>query len=525
MHWNGVATALSVDGAHWAEAGIAVQMDCANMTSDCAAWLGSGSVWRRPSATDDDEYVMNFSQDNYDCEPPHDGCQTIFFATSGDLLTWTPVAPDAERRGGLVFRYNTTLYDSPGRVRRATPAHHETVCPPDWSHLPVVVRCDCAPLWMLLPSPTQWDCISVLPRPGGGLYGYFTANPKRVPGGPADCGANATSACGAGFAESADGLHWRALPTPGPPSAGEVGGVAQIGGRTFLTFDGGHLFEAPSAAGPFVPVAANHEFLTGEGYAQFPRLWGGEATANESEVLVTHQQVIRGCYSCPMPAVYLGLVKRAVLGADGVLRAQWWAGNDALRSSPLTLRRVHEPRWPALMQTECVGRCMSSGLWLEGALPRPALGGRGFAGVWLQTDSVGFGLMVNFSRDGRLTFALGPQRSPGVWEGERQWSRMRRPLPGAIAGSRAGDGWATEPTAKRNPHVIDRAMRLDAWTPPRWRLLARNSWSGNGMVELYVNDVLALPYTLNGSLSGEFAMHGRAHVDRAHRLSLSEQGR
>lgn len=145
---------------------------------------------------------------------------------------------------------------------------------------------------------------------------------------------------------------------------------------------------------------------------------------------------------------------------------------------------------------------MSSGLWLEGTLPRPALSGGVFAGVWMQTDSVGFGLMVNFSRDGRLTFALGPQRQPGVWEGERQWSRMRRPTPGAIAGSRASNGWAAEPIeepmAESNPHVIDRAMRLDAWALARWRLVARNSWCGNGMVELYVNDVLALPYTLSG---------------------------
>eukprot|EP01052_Picozoa_sp_SAG31_P031242 SAG31_NODE_3290_length_4457_cov_5.521570_1_plen_143_part_00 len=92
---------------------------------------------------------------------------------------------------------------------------------------------------------------------------------------------------GAGFAESHDGLHWEALPAPGPavdPSlrgefwgshSAEVGGVCQLGGRVFMTFDAGHLYEASSALGPFVEAEANFNFLTGETGAVFPRLWGG----------------------------------------------------------------------------------------------------------------------------------------------------------------------------------------------------------------------------------------------------------
>ena len=41
--WNAVSTALSVDGVHYADLGVSIRKDCANKT-DCAVWLGSGSV-------------------------------------------------------------------------------------------------------------------------------------------------------------------------------------------------------------------------------------------------------------------------------------------------------------------------------------------------------------------------------------------------------------------------------------------------------------------------------------------------
>jgi hypothetical protein len=72
-----------------------------------AVWLGSGSVVKTLSG----EYVMNFSQEGYDCDFGNTTttaddqsstsnitdkfCQSIFFATSKDLLTWhrVPFAP------------------------------------------------------------------------------------------------------------------------------------------------------------------------------------------------------------------------------------------------------------------------------------------------------------------------------------------------------------------------------------------------------------------------------------------------
>ena len=76
-------------------------MDCSPTNkTDCAVWLGSGSVWKRlPAAgeeeTGEDEWVMNYSQE-YDCHSgdggelgadSEGGCQSIFFATSKDLVS------------------------------------------------------------------------------------------------------------------------------------------------------------------------------------------------------------------------------------------------------------------------------------------------------------------------------------------------------------------------------------------------------------------------------------------------------
>ena len=62
--WNAVSTATSVDGSHWGDLGVAIRKDCANST-DCAVWLGSGSVWKylkpKDAADQDDEYISKLS--------------------------------------------------------------------------------------------------------------------------------------------------------------------------------------------------------------------------------------------------------------------------------------------------------------------------------------------------------------------------------------------------------------------------------------------------------------------------------
>jgi hypothetical protein len=437
--WNTVGTALSVDGAHFADAGPSIFKDCLDKQTDCAVWLGSGSVWKRlanSSNSSAEEYVMNFSQE-YDCGGGN--CQAIFFATSTDLVNWTPVAPDALRHGGLVFEVNTSIYHAPGR----------------------------------------WDCIAVLPRPGGGYYGYFTATPIPAAGGPADCGGKS---CGAGFAESLDGLHWTALPTPGPKLGAEVGGLCQLGGKTFMTFDGGHLFEAPGPTGPFTAVSKNYAFLVGMGPGvAFARLWGEPYTGDATLALVTHQLVCKN-------SIYAGLIKRAVLDDDGVLRARWWEANADLKGLPLPIT-VNGTRF----LTPCISACLTSGLWLEGSFPA----GEVRAGLWLElSDGSGVGLFLNASSDGRVTYVLGEQSAPGTWVGSP-------------------------------PTVIDRGVNRGA-APSTWLAVARNAWSDEGMVEFYVDGVLTQPLAIAGAVgrlaafTGAFAAIGGANATAVHRLSLPQ---
>lgn len=440
--WNSVGTALSSDGVHFADTGISLRKDCASSpddweaqpvnASDCSVWMGSGSVWNRlaanGSATLEGEYVINYSQ-QYDCGTGD--CQAIFFATSTNLVRWEPVAPDALLRGGDVFEVDDTHYMKPGR----------------------------------------WDTMTVLPREGGGYWGYWTAQPKPSPRSPTNS-ACAGKSCGAGFGYSMDGLTWTALPTPGPFStvglAPEVGGVAQLAGKVYMlkTF----LFESDSPNGTFAPVAKNHNFFGQEGWSRFPRLWGPTYTGVQDLVLVTHQQ-------CNFwHSYYVGLVKRAVLGSDGVLRVQWWNANDALKGNTLAVRPANVSEGTGCeggtcSRTTCAGSCLGSGLWLEGKVGR----GEAATGVWMQTATGGgFAFAVSTVDPSNVTFALGPTASAAF----------------------ANATWVTTNRTSGGPDTIDRAMTFPSdnvhgqnSSSLAWRLVVRNAWSGQGMAEFYVNEV------------------------------------
>ena len=197
--WNGVGAAISTDGVHFADEGVVIHKDAG------AVWLGSGSVLKNAAG----EYVMNFSEE-YDCDHAN-GCQSIFFATSPDLKTWTRV-PDMVPgvNDSNVFKYGPG-YKKGGR----------------------------------------WDCIATVPKPGapGEFIGYWTATP--------DAGVGA----GVGETTDATGYHWRALPpiTAGFP-AGEVGSVIVLGGRYYMLFGGGHLYVSANATAGFALDRVNPAF-------------------------------------------------------------------------------------------------------------------------------------------------------------------------------------------------------------------------------------------------------------------------
>ena len=174
--------------------------------------------------------------------------------------------------------------------------------------------------------------------------------------------------------------------SPGPNFVGEMGGVCQLGGKTWMTFSAGHLVSAPSLVGPFTAEKTNYNFLTFPGGggsrpaysgAGYPRLWGETNTGDPDLCLITHGFGFH----------YVGLVKRGLLGDDGVLRAGWWEANNNLKGRALTIRSQLPVNASVLggASTSCVRQCMTAGIWLEGTLP--VTGSTNASGLWLQTSA------------------------------------------------------------------------------------------------------------------------------------------
>ncbi len=168
--WDNVSMATSSDGVHWKERGRVLYK------RPGATWMGTGSTWKSPKHETDGKFFMNFSE----WTGPR---QTIFFAESTDLLNWERLPDEYE------FKQDTRWYEPDGR----------------------------------------WDCIYTIPRPGGGLYGYWTATPKPETGGRF------------GFGETLDGVHWKALPPPKVygVGGGEAGAVEKIGEKYYMMFGTG----------------------------------------------------------------------------------------------------------------------------------------------------------------------------------------------------------------------------------------------------------------------------------------------
>jgi hypothetical protein len=158
----------------------------------------------------------------------------------------------------------------------------------------------------------RWDCIWTMPRPEGGLYGYWTASPQEQTGGRF------------GFGKTEDGLTWQALPPPRVEGAqaGEVGAVARLGGRLVMLYGQQGMMVALLAErpeGPFVAADSNFSLLSGHTY--FARF-----LPTSEGLLVNHHSIARG------GDVYLGLLKILVADDEGTLRLGWWNGNERLKT-------------------------------------------------------------------------------------------------------------------------------------------------------------------------------------------------
>ena len=120
--WNAANTAVSADGVHFADVGVAIQRPCdcqdATARAACQTNMGSSSIWR--SLTNSSEFIMAYGTNVSDpAVPVGQNCgvlrnasdQTsadrnasgIYFSTSTDLINWHPLPSDGYP-GSVVFR-------------------------------------------------------------------------------------------------------------------------------------------------------------------------------------------------------------------------------------------------------------------------------------------------------------------------------------------------------------------------------------------------------------------------------------
>jgi hypothetical protein len=264
---EGVWLSTSRDGIHWQELGLVLPM------AEDAQWLGTGAVWPSRVPSEENYFVMNFSE--WRGPTMREGQQTIFFATSKDLVTWTRLD------GSYEFLPDTRWY-------RKDEGNN-----------------------------SRWDCIYPLEKTGG-YYGYWTANPKDFQP-------------GFGFGETTDGLHWQALP---PPTIDwgdtpvleslEFGAIAKVEDRYYAMLGcypvgGMFQFTADTPHGPFAPAKHNFNFLVspkGHRMAYFSRFF-----PTPEALLVNHHVITRS------DERFFAPLKTATL-TKGELQLCYWPRND-----------------------------------------------------------------------------------------------------------------------------------------------------------------------------------------------------
>jgi hypothetical protein len=324
--FDNISMATSSDGVNWEEMGPILQK------SDEVTWMGTGSIWKSPISPGEGRYQMNYSE----WTGPR---QTIFFADSNDLIHW--------RRLGK---------------------RHEFVQDDRWY----------APLG-------RWDCIWTIPRPGGGVYGYWTATPK-----PETAGRF-------GFGQSLDGVRWEALPPPRVDGVGEgeVGAIEKIGDRYFMMFgSGGRMvtLKSEKAGGPFQAAVKNQVLLGGHTY--FSRFF-----PTPDGLLANHHSIARD------GQVYMGLLKQALVDQEGVLRLYWWKGNDRLKSQRTGAKiRIPDISTETALMLENKFDILK-GLVLEGSIQLPPTVYTARRGFYIEYEP-DHGMAVLFDNQGRAEIHL-----------------------------------------------------------------------------------------------------------------------
>ena len=296
----------------------------------------------------------------------------------------------------------------------------------------------------------RWDGLCVVPRPGGGYYGYWTATPKR--------------ALGFGFGESEDGLHWRSLEPPqigwgNPPEMVfvEVGGVHELEQRYYCmvgdyadTNCGMFTLVSDGPSGPFRPAARNFSLLRNRSrmHVYFSRFLD-----TPEGVLVNHHTLAEGQFSDDQFVVYFAPLKRARI-IDGGLYLVWWEGNDKLK---------HRELKPFPSDNGNLRFSTDMGIVLEGNIDVPG------------------GLFIR--------------------NGERVGARILVDEDGITEIGSASEGEA----AFACEESVDREVAFGAC--PRFRLLLYRT-----MLEFYLEDLLIQCYTMERATDGAISCHNVSNL-------------
>jgi hypothetical protein len=405
---DNVSMASSKDGVHWKEIGRVLSR---HHDSD---WLGTGSTWKSCNFDKDGKFYMDF------CERREGGRreQEIYFAESTDLIHWERLDDRC------VFKSDQRWY-----------------------------------------KPGCWTTIWTLPRPGGGLYGYWTCVPK------------AETGSSFGFGETFDGLTWTALPPPKVQGIGycELGAVEKIGSRYYaiVGVEGTMMtVVADRPEGPFCLARINPHLLGVKKFESHKSLqefvYFTRFCRTPECLLINHHSIARGAQGGSQHAqVYFGLLKSAVVDTEGTLRLGWWNGNEKLKNGAPVLklsRQIVKEDSSINMLHEKLNS--DGGIIIEGLFALPESPDSNPAGIFISIGEAN-GSSIRIHAGGRCEF------------GEMNID---------------GTGWDA---------VISVDREMDFGLQSRFRLLLKGS-----LLEFYINDILIECYSLPSTATGRIGFMG-----------------
>jgi len=421
--------ARSPDGVHWRDIGLVLKADTEAKEGE-TSYMGTGATWRNPVPGGKPAFQINYSNSRVVNTPAGLGRrQTIFFAQSDDLIHWTKCGPKSE------FVPDNRWYQPDGR----------------------------------------WDCIWAIPRPGGGLYGYWTATPKPETGGQF------------GFGESLDGITWKALEPPkvdaGYPvtGMGEVGAIEKIGDRYVMLFGVYAHMEtlwAGTPQGPFTAATRNRVCLDGLPHTYFARFFPSPAG-----LLVCHHSIARD------EQVYFAPLKSALVDNEGTLRLGWWKGNEKMKHQPIEFNppAIENPTAPIAWIEKAFDA--QAGVILEGELVLPAAKD-GRRGLYIQCDQ-------------RQGFASNPVSPASMWATNPLYTESNKSQGAAVLID--SEGVAELGTMKadgsdfKGEKKVNREMAFGS--PATFRLLVQGA-----LMEFYLDDILIECYSLPTPATGRIGL-------------------